>query len=311
LEKHPSSIVGYTARMAKHKLRHQNQFHRSQIGRAQRHIRLHLDEPLTLLGIAREAGSSSYHFARLFLAYTGETPFDFLRRIRLVTALRMLQEDPEGPITEIALGVGYETPSAFNKIFKKILALSPSDFRNLGKDRQTDLIYLLSKPRTQKEIEMDLTTNFEMISRFATHYVFLERRGPFSEVAPPTWNEFFPLLDGQVEHNVIVEHMGLSGMDRKATGEDAMIYQAGITLRTAPGRPLKGLQYRKIESGKYARFVLTGPYSHIWAAFDRIFKTLADQGVILREEFCIENYLNDPKITPEDELKTELLVPTP
>ena len=295
--------------MAKRKLRQQSQFHRSQIGRAQRYIRLHLDEPLTLLNIAREAGSSSYHFARLFLAYTGETPFDFLRRIRLATALRMLQEDLEGPITEIALGVGYETPSAFNKVFKKTLALSPSEFRNLGKEKQMTLVYLLSKPRIQKEIEMNLTPNFEIVSRPTTHYLFLERRGPFAEVAPPTWNEFFLLLDGQVEQNAIVEHMGLSGMDRKATGEDAMIYQAGITLRRAPGRPIKGLQYRKIESGKYARFVLIGPYAHIWAAFDYIFKTLAGKGVKLREEFCIENYLNDPKVTPEDELKTELLVP--
>ncbi len=309
MDKREAVAAGYTAGMSSGKLRQQNQFHRSQIGRAQRHIRLHLDEPLTLLDIAREAGSSSFHFARLFLAYTGETPFDFLRRIRLATALRMLQEDPEAPVTEIALGVGYETPSAFNKVFKKLLALSPTEFRNLGKEKQTGLIYLLSKPRVQKEIEMNLTSNFEIVSRPTAHYIFLERRGPFAEVAPPAWNELFPLLDGQVEHDAIVEHMGLSGMDRKATGEDSMIYQAGVTLRNAPGRRVNGLQYRKIESGKYARFLLTGPYSHIWAAFSRIFKTLAEKGVKLREEFCIENYLNDPKITPEDELKTELLVP--
>ena len=79
--------------MPKSKTKHQNQFHRSQIGRAQRYIRVNLSERLSLADIAREAGSSSYHFARLFLAYTGETPFDFLRRIRLATALRMLQED--------------------------------------------------------------------------------------------------------------------------------------------------------------------------------------------------------------------------
>ena len=295
--------------MATRKLQHQSQFHRSQIGRAQRYIRLHLDEPLTLLGIAREAGSSSYHFARLFLAYTGETPFDFLRRVRLATALRMLQEDAEGAITEIALGVGYETPSAFNKVFKKILEVNPSEFRNLGKEKQTDLIYLLSKPRIQKEIEMNLTPDFEMIARTTTHYVFLERRGPFSEVAPPTWGEFFPLLNGQVDEHAIVEHLGLSGMDHKSKGEDAMIYEAGVALREAPARQIKGLQYRRIESGKYARFLLTGPYANIWAAFDQIFKTLAEKKVQLRPEFCIENYLNDPKETPEEQLLTELLIP--
>src|SRR5215469_17244555 len=113
--------------MVQRKLRHQSQFHRSQIGRAQRYIRHNLYEPLTLYEIAREAGSSSYHFARLFLAYTGETPFDFLRRIRMTQALRMLHEDAECAVTEIALGVGYETPSAFNKVFKKLLQMSPRD----------------------------------------------------------------------------------------------------------------------------------------------------------------------------------------
>jgi effector-binding domain-containing protein len=44
-------------------------------------------------------------------------------------------------------------------------------------------------------------------------------------------------------------------------------------------------------------------------AFDRIFKSLAEQKVELRPEFCIENYLNDPRATPEDQLQTELLVP--
>jgi AraC family transcriptional regulator len=295
--------------MAQRKLRHQSQFHRSQIGRAQRYIRLNLNEPLTLNQIAREAGSSSYHFARLFLAYTDETPFDFLRRIRIATALRMLEEDPEGSVTEIALGVGYETPSAFNKVFKKMVGISPRDFRNLGKDRQRDLIYRLTLQRAQKEIDMNLTKNFEMVTRPTTHYVFLEKHGPFAEVAPPTWEAMFPLMAKEVDEARIREFLGLSGFDRKKQGEEAMIYQAGVAVSEAPSSPLKGLQYRKIESGKYARFLLIGPYSHIWRAFDQIFKTLAEKKVELREEFCIENYLNDPKVTPEDKLETEILIP--
>ena len=126
---------------------HQNQFHRAQIGRAQRYIRLHLPERMTLDRIAHEAGSSSYHFARLFNAYVGETPFEFLRRLRLVMALRMLQEDSDASVTEIALSVGYDTSAAFNKAFRKALETNPGDFRKLGKDRQHELIYALSRPR--------------------------------------------------------------------------------------------------------------------------------------------------------------------
>jgi len=291
------------------KRKYQSQFHRSQIGRAQRYIRLHVSEALSLSQIAREAGSSSYHFARLFLAHSGETPFDFLRRIRLIAALRMLQEGPEDSITEIALSVGYETPSAFNKVFKKTLQISPSDFRNFGKDGQYEVIYRLSRPRLEKEIAVNLTPNFEIIDRPSTHFVVLEKHGPFPEIAPPTWEEIFPLINRQLDQERIISYLGLSTIDKTKKGEEAMIYEAGVGVVSPPDKTLKGLQYKKIRDGKYARFLLQGPYSQIWIAFNEIFKTLADKRVELRREFCIENYLNDPKATPEDQLRTELLVP--
>jgi AraC family transcriptional regulator len=287
---------------------HQSQFHRSQIGRAQRYIRLRLAERMSLSRIAREAGSSSYHFARLFQAYVGETPFEFLRRIRLVTALRMLQEDADASVTEIALSVGYEASAAFNKSFRKAMEMTPSDFRKLGKERQDEAIYDLSRPRLLKEVTMNLSAEFEPVSRPLTHYVFIEQHGPFAEVAPPLWNDLAPLL-GKLDQQHVREYLGLSGIDKSKTGEDTMIYQAGVALAQEPTKLPNGMSHRAIKAGKYARFLLIGPYSHIWMAFDRIFKTLSEKRVTLRPEFCIENYLNDPRVTPEDQLQTELLVP--
>lgn len=287
---------------------HQSQFHRSQIGRAQRYIRLHLTEHVTLARIAREAGSSSYHFARLFQAYVGETPFEFIRRIRLATALHMLQEDLDTNVTEIALSIGYDTSAAFNKTIRKMLDLTPSGFRKLGKDSQNALIYDLTQPRLLKEINVNLTPEFESVTRPLTHYVFLEKRGPFAEIAPPLWNELLPLIQ-RLEPQNIREYLGVSGIDKTKPGEAAMIYQAGVALTHEPDTLPSGLQRKSIKSGKYARFLLTGPYSQIWMAFDRIFKTLSEKKVQLRPEFCIENYLNDPRTTPENQLQTELLVP--
>ena len=287
---------------------HQSQFHRSQIGRAQRYMRLHLPEPMTLARISREAGSSSYHFARLFQAYTGETPFEFLRRLRLVAALTMLREDADSSITEIAMSVGYETSAAFNKSFRKALDLNPSAFRKLGKDPQQEVIYDLSRPRLKKEITMNLSAGFETVTRPLTHFVFFETQGPFPEVAPPLWDKLLPLVP-RLEPHEIREYLGLSGIDKTKVGEDTMIYQAGVAVASEPGKLPEGFGHRAVKSGKYARFFLTGPYAQIWMAFDRIFQTLAEQKVELRPEFCIENYLNDPRVTPEDQLRTELLVP--
>jgi AraC family transcriptional regulator len=156
---------------------------------------------------------------------------------------------------------------------------------------------------------MNLTENFEIVTRPATHYVFLEKHGPFAQVAPPAWNELFPAMGGQVDHKRITGVLGLSRVDPNKAGDDAMTYQAGVAVSEQPSSSLKGLQYRKIEGGKYARFLLIGPYSQIGRAFEQIFKKLAENKVKLREEYCIENYLNDPQVTPEDQLQTELLIP--
>ena len=118
-----------------------------------------------------------------------------------------------------------------------------------------------------------------------------------------------PLTLDQVAHEQFTELLGVSGIDKTKQGEDSMIYQAGVCLAAKPAEVPKGLQYRALSGGKYAKFLLTGPYSHIWMAFSQIFRTLAESGVRLREDFCIENYVNDPKVTPEEQLQTEILIP--
>ncbi len=62
--------------------------------------------------------------------------------------------------------------------------------------------------------------------------------------------------------------------------------------------------------GKYSRFVLTGSYSNLPEASGRVWSIVADKQVPLRDDFAIENYMNDPRTTPEDKLMTEILVPT-
>lgn len=284
-------------------------FHRTQIGRAQRFMRTHFAEDLSLAKISKEAGSSSFHFGRMFLAYTGETTFSFLRRVRISLALRMLQEDAVCSVTEIALNVGYETPSAFNKAFKKVMGSSPSDFRNLGKDEQNEVVYTLNKPHTIKEFMMNLTTKPEFINRPNTHFVFVQKQGPCAEVAIPAWIEMFPLIEGKFAKTDIKEFLGMSKMDPKGRDDSSISYGAGIALVSEPKSIPKGLLYKKISAGKYARFLLTGPYPEVWPAFEKIFRILGDSKIKLRTGECFENYLNDPNITPEKDLLTELLVP--
>jgi AraC family transcriptional regulator len=264
---------------------------------------------LHLKKIAQEAGSSPYHFGRMFMSYTGETTFSYLRRIRLLNSLKILQEDLSCPIIEVAMSVGYETPSAFNKIFKSILKLSPSEFRNLGKDLQNKLIYDLSISPQEKEMPMNLTKKPELVTRPAMHLLYVEKSGIFKEVAMPTWFELIPIVDKKIDKSTIAEYIGLSLMDSNTEDEATMFYDAGVAVNQKPAVVPKGLKYKLVGGGKYAKFILVGPTSGVWAAFDSIYKTLAENKIQLRDGACIENYLSNPEIVPEHELVTELLVP--
>lgn len=243
------------------------------------------------------------------MAYTGETPFQFLRRVRLATALRMMQDDPQGRVTEIAMDVGYETPSAFNKVFKNSLGMTPSEFRNLGKVEQSEISYRLNQTYLTEETKMNLTQKPEVVTYPVRHLYFVGKEGPFAEIAPIVWNELFPLLKTHFTIEQMTSYLGLSMIDVSKQNQEKLIYEAGVTVESELPKVPKGMQYKKITSGHYARFILTGSYSHVWPAFREIFRTLAKSQIELRQEFCIENYLNDPNTTPEDQLLTELLVP--
>jgi len=70
------------------------------------------------------------------------------------------------------------------------------------------------------------------------------------------------------------------------------------------------LEYAKFEGGKYSRFILTAPYSDLPEARGRVFEIVSETKIRLRGDYCIENYANDPRTTPEQQLVTEILIPT-
>jgi effector-binding domain-containing protein len=150
---------------------------------------------------------------------------------------------------------------------------------------------------------MNLTQVPEIVTWPETHYVFLEKVGPFQNTAPQAWQDVHQLIPGILDHNKITGYMSLY----KAGPQ---IYRAGVSLDGAPSNLPAGLEYTKFKGGKYSRFVLTGPYSDMPEASGRVFQIVTERKIQLRDDFCIENYVNDPRVTPEPELITQILIPT-
>jgi AraC-like DNA-binding protein len=90
----------------------------------------HISEKLMLKDVAGIAHFSPSHFERIFKEYTNYSFYQYLKRIRIKKAETLLLT-PELSITAVALDVGFESITAFNKAFKKIKHCTPSAYKKL------------------------------------------------------------------------------------------------------------------------------------------------------------------------------------
>jgi len=83
---------------------------------------------LTLDDISHQIGVSKSHFSHLFKKYTNMTFIDFLTTER-IKRTEFLISNPKAHIIDIAFDSGFSSVSSFNRAFKKIKGISPSEFR--------------------------------------------------------------------------------------------------------------------------------------------------------------------------------------
>jgi AraC-like DNA-binding protein len=96
--------------------------------RARDYLGAHYNERLTVENGACEACLSPFHFSRLFTQAFGETPHEFVTRVRIDEAKRLLLSENRS-VTEICFDVGYESLGSFSLRFRSLTGLSPAAFR--------------------------------------------------------------------------------------------------------------------------------------------------------------------------------------
>jgi transcriptional regulator GlxA family with amidase domain len=98
------------------------------VARAEQWIHEHCREDFRFEHLAHELGMSPRNFIRRFKGATGLRPLDYLQRIRVRAARRMLEEG-DARIEEIGGLVGYEDTAFFRRLFKRETGLTPSAYR--------------------------------------------------------------------------------------------------------------------------------------------------------------------------------------
>ena len=98
------------------------------IKRAKEYICEHQAEKLSLNSVAKAVNMSAFYFCKTFKRVTGINFTDYLSRVRIEKAKNLLL-NPNLRVSEIAFEVGFQSLTHFNRVFKKLLGQSPTDYR--------------------------------------------------------------------------------------------------------------------------------------------------------------------------------------
>lgn len=112
------------------------------LNRVIRHITEHHGTDIRFASVAELVGMTGAHFSRFFTKLTGHSFTQFLNRVRVAHACKLLSESDK-PVTEIAYEVGYNSIANFNRRFLEVKHLTPRDYRKQSQTgHQTHVIDL-------------------------------------------------------------------------------------------------------------------------------------------------------------------------
>ncbi len=98
------------------------------------YIEQHFRDSVTSAKVSGACNMDSFRFSRAFRAAFGITFKEYLLRVRIKEACRLL-EKPEIAVSEVAYLSGFNDPSYFSKVFKRYAGVSPSEYKSSSDHR--------------------------------------------------------------------------------------------------------------------------------------------------------------------------------
>jgi transcriptional regulator GlxA family with amidase domain len=88
--------------------------------------------PVSLPDVSAQANLSPYHFLRVHKQAYGETPHEYLTRLRVERAKALLAKGSHN-VTEACFEVGFSSVGSFSALFARRVGLSPSEYRSYAR----------------------------------------------------------------------------------------------------------------------------------------------------------------------------------
>ena len=112
------------------------------IRKTQGYMESHYAAVVGITELAEQAHMSRRTFERRFKAATGDAPGEYLQKLRIEAAKRILEMEFD-TFEQITLRVGYQDVTTFSKLFSKRVGVPPSAYRKKFRSRQETPLYTI------------------------------------------------------------------------------------------------------------------------------------------------------------------------
>ncbi len=99
--------------------------------RAQSFIEEHVGDVGSITALAQSVAMSTRNFTRRFRTATGNSPFEYIRRVRIERAKRLFESLPDASVSAVAAAIGYDDIGSFRALFERITGMAPREYRRL------------------------------------------------------------------------------------------------------------------------------------------------------------------------------------
>jgi len=150
----------------------------TRINRVMEYIEHQINHQINLDSMAQIAHFSPFHFHRIFTVLVGETPANFLQRIRIEKTAQQLKDYPDKTISDIAFDCGFSSVSLFSRTFRKHFGVSAKEYRLFEKPLLVkDGVYYskIGQPLSKKS-KLIVTQNEELCTDKLKQLIIMETK---------------------------------------------------------------------------------------------------------------------------------------
>ena len=279
--------------------------YRQRLTTVMEYIFTHLDTELDVNTLAEIAHMSPYHFHRIYREMANETVNGTVRRLRLQQAAAELIRS-ELPISGIAQKLSYGSIEAFSRAFTKVFGVSPSDYRESHRSKTIEEIPFVAMLPIHKKVYPTMY-DINIIEQSSLRLMAYDHKGDYMNIGS-VFEKLFLFAQSNGLLNETSRSIGVYYDDPQSVEVDNLRSQAGLTI--SDDIQLSGddaPNVVNIPSGKCVSLLFTGPYAELEKPYNWLFgEWFPNSGYEAADFPPFEEYLNDPKTTPPNQLQTRI-----